>query len=431
MDPTHCKMSLASVDAQAGFILGNGAAQASRAVDAKIHTPAARNTGGFTITSPAKRNVGLDALRGIAILLVLGNHIAPDTIQHLPALQGFAGAVYWQMRCIGWTGVDLFFVLSGYLISGLLFQEIESSGTVRCGRFWVRRAFKILPSYYFLLLMLAVTGATTWLDVSSASTVLTSVAQHCLFLQNYLAHSLNGPTWSLAVEEHFYLVLPVLLLLLARGVTRERFLGRVLVAGVLVLVGALALRTFHAFAHGNGLDDYRRTHFRIDSLFIGVLTQLLARRGHFIARWVVRRPGLSLGLAAALVSPAMVLGTMHPLMFSVGYTALAIGFALVVLVFAQGLNFAQPLPPMRALAAIGTWSYNIFLWNFFVALLPLPGYGRAQAWLAIHSPNAAFTVAAQGLLFVAVAIGIGALATKLVEGQFLKLREWCTAPKLS
>src|SRR5215831_18752084 len=84
---------------------------------------------------PSPRNAQLDALRAIAVLLVLG--------RHLPFFP------LWIR--VGWTGVDLFFVLSGFLISGLLFREYKATGGIRIGRFLVRRGFKIYPAYYLFL----------------------------------------------------------------------------------------------------------------------------------------------------------------------------------------------------------------------------------------------------------------------------------------
>src|SRR3990167_6747089 len=92
--------------------------------------------------SSQTRLVQLDILRGIAVLLVLGRHI-PMTQE---PVRGFLG---WWMRA-GWTGVDLFFVLSGFLVSGLLFQEYKRHGDIRLGRFFIRRGLKIYPAFYVL-----------------------------------------------------------------------------------------------------------------------------------------------------------------------------------------------------------------------------------------------------------------------------------------
>src|SRR5262245_19628234 len=91
----------------------------------------------------------LDILRGVAILLVLGRHVIdiPDTVPPL------VRRLFFVWRQIGWIGVDLFFVLSGFLVSGLLFGEYRLTGRIRLGRFLIRRGLKIYPSFYFFLFL--------------------------------------------------------------------------------------------------------------------------------------------------------------------------------------------------------------------------------------------------------------------------------------
>ena len=369
------------------------------------------------------RNQGLDILRGIAILMVLINHVEPGVLPGLPALNGAAGGVYWHLRSFGWSGVDMFFVLSGFLISGLLFKELERTGTLALGRFWGRRAFKVIPSYAVHLIVLSVTGATAWLDTTSLATTASSLVKHGLFCQNYLENNPNGPTWSLAVEEHFYLVMPCMLLLLAWKADLAQFERRVLYTGVTILVTVLAARCYHAIHSGVDAGDFRLSHFRIDSLFLGVLVQLLARRKHPIAKAVLGRPWLALAAAAVLIAPSFMLGRAHPLMFSVGFTSLGLGYALVLLVFAQGFDLRHPGPLGRSLATIGTWSYNIYLWNFFLVSLPLTQHLLKQSWLVNPVLHPVIAVLVRGGVFIITAIAVGAAFTKLVEAPFLWLRD--------
>jgi peptidoglycan/LPS O-acetylase OafA/YrhL len=369
------------------------------------------------------RNQGLDILRGIAILMVLINHVEPGVLPGLPLLHGAVGGIYWRLRSFGWSGVDMFFVLSGFLISGLLFKELERTGTLALGRFWGRRAFKVIPSYAALLVVLAATGATSWLDTTSVSTVATSLVKHGLFCQNYLENNPNGPTWSLAVEEHFYLVMPCLLLLLAWKASLAQFERRVLFTGVTILVAVLVLRCVHTVQGGVDPGDFRLSHFRIDSLFLGVLVQLLARRKHPIAKAVLARPWLALAAAAVLIAPSFVLGRAHPLMFSVGFTSLGLGYALVLLVFAQGFDLRHPGALGRMLAIIGTWSYNIYLWNFFLVSLPVTQLILKQSWFVDPVQQPAMAVLLRGGVFALTAIAVGAAFTKVVEAPFLWLRD--------
>src|SRR5947209_325993 len=165
--------------------------------------------------TPQKRDIRLDVLRGIAVLLVLCNHFPVDASR-----AGILSRLAGPLQRFGWTGVDLFFVLSGFLVGGLLIKEMNQRGTMQVGRFWIRRGFKIWPSYYLFLLFI-------WSQVTLQLDKRQTLAPAFLFLQNYIAPRLcpRGHLWTLAIEEHFYLVLPVLLLLLTfRNPQRLRFL---------------------------------------------------------------------------------------------------------------------------------------------------------------------------------------------------------------
>jgi peptidoglycan/LPS O-acetylase OafA/YrhL len=135
------------------------------------------------------RNQSLDVLRGVAILLVLGGH------------SNYPYVGFW--RATGGSGVELFFVLSGFLISGLLFSEYQRTGHIAVTRFWIRRAFKIYPGFYVLL---TVTTAVLILAKQPEIMLGRAVFFNIIFLQNYVPSAGIIPqSWSLAIEEHFYL----------------------------------------------------------------------------------------------------------------------------------------------------------------------------------------------------------------------------------
>src|SRR2546423_1538207 len=152
-----------------------------------------------------RRSASLDVLRAAAIFLVLGNHVGSLTSHRFPWLRNFVEA--WIRG--GWVGVDLFFVLSGFLVSGLLFREYQRSGTLDVPRFLWRRGMRIYPAFWTLLL-------ATWLGFRWFGLPHTSgnaLLAELLFVQNYASGMWNH-TWSLAVEEHFYVALPLALLAL-------------------------------------------------------------------------------------------------------------------------------------------------------------------------------------------------------------------------
>jgi len=369
------------------------------------------------------RNRGLDVLRGTAILLVFFNHVDSRTIPGFSIPEGFAKFVYWRIKNLGCSGVDLFFVLSGFLISGLLFKEIDETGGLRLARFWGRRAFKIIPSYYFLLLALAVTGATGWLDSSSIAATGNSLFVHGLFFQNYLANTMNGPTWSLAVEEHFYLLLPLLLLLVSgRGAVKSgsrKFLFMI----ALMLLLPLAFRIQRAFG-GIQPNDFMLTHFRFDSLLFGVLCQWLIRTKSSLVSIVTRHKSISILASGLLILPVPFYARSHPFMFTVGFSMAAIGYAiLLLLTVSSEPGRWRKSWPAGAVAAIGIWSYNIYLWHYFLREVHLPLYQDTQLWIAAHVPGAGLTATVQFVFFASVSIGIGALVTQIVERPFLLLRD--------
>src|SRR5262252_1494496 len=138
----------------------------------------------------------LDILRCAAVLLVVTGH----------------SGIFFLTSKVGWVGVDLFFVLSGFLISGLLYSEYKKRGDISFRRFFIRRGMKIYPAFYVMLLATYVGQLLFW---HAPPQPFSSYLREILFVQNY-RFAIWGHTWSLAVEEHFYIALALLLLVLAR-----------------------------------------------------------------------------------------------------------------------------------------------------------------------------------------------------------------------
>ncbi|RVA03350.1 acyltransferase [Mesorhizobium sp. M7A.F.Ca.US.002.01.1.1] len=161
-------------------------------------------------------NPWLDLLRSIAILLVLLRHGERAVSVSSSAPHSVAHTIFMN----GWVGVDLFFVLSGYLIASHLVRAGIGSGQFDLVRYLVRRALRIVPAYYAVLL-LVVAGAFPFYAVDPKFLGI-RVAYHLLFLQDYLPSDINVVFWSLGVEEKFYLLAPVLVLALLRCPDRVR-----------------------------------------------------------------------------------------------------------------------------------------------------------------------------------------------------------------
>ena len=359
------------------------------------------------IEAAKKRNHQIDFLRGLAILIVIGRH-PPIYSDQAGALSGLS----WYWWNCGWMGVDLFFVLSGFLIGNGLFAEIMAEGRLNAARFLVKRAFKIWPGYIVLMLFLS-TGIT--LDPVSRKNVI----WNWMHLQNYMG-SCRVQTWSLAVEEHFYLFLPAVLLLLLRFKRLSLMPAIAAFIAVFCLVGRFFdLKNAHSF-----------THLRMDSLFFGVLLAYLVKFSPKFGATIIQRRRLLLCFGAVVVGVISSLNLLDWYMLTFGLTLTYIGFgamlmALVSSTEADGILGKLLFSPFaRGMAVIGYYSYGIYLWHiefgFFPALALYPllrGLPPAFSWLC------------EMILFVSFSIVFGTLMSRLVELPMLRWREK-VVPKL-
>lgn len=361
--------------------------------------------------SSKARNLQLDVLRGIAILLVLFSHSV-----FLHEHSGWAEPFVKIVQTGGWSGVDLFFVLSGFLIGGLLFKEIGRDGTLDVRRFLIRRAFKIWPVYFvflgFTMVRLVRHAPSVWAGVRP-------LLPNLVHLQNYFGPPELTPwnhTWSLAVEEHFYLALPLLLLALCR------FGKMSWIPGVTLLVGlsCLVMRLPHWNQPYVRLIVYEPTHLRADSLIFGVLLAYAYHLRPSLLRFV---PQVRIGLIACgllLIAPSFYLGLFTPFTYTIGFTLNYLGYGCILIACVDahkgvlGRVFASV--PARLVAFIGFYSYSIYLWHIFA---------REQIIDHFHT----ITRYGAGAYFVAtgadmlLAIVFGFISAKLIEQPFLWIRD--------
>jgi peptidoglycan/LPS O-acetylase OafA/YrhL len=343
-----------------------------------------------------QRLAALDTLRGIAVLLVLARHM------RMP--EGLAAWIDVPMRALqrgGWAGVDLFFVLSGFLVSGLLFREWSRHGEISPGRFLIRRGFKIYPAFYAMLGVVMI-----WSVCSDRWPGWGRVFAEALFVQNYWG-GIFPHTWSLAVEEHFYLALPfVLLPLQGRGGRPFAFVPVLFAA---VAVGCLLIRVVGAWdqlkATREGLS---LTHLRVDSLLFGVFLQWLMHfHGPKVSAFVGRWRWWMFAAAVLLAAPAFVFElTSTWYLYTFGFTGLYLAGGIFLLL-------AVHRPARRgALAWFGFYSYSIYLWHMVVdrIFLPLllPRGIDPVIWLAAYA---------------GLSVATGVVAAWVVELPFLRLRD--------
>jgi peptidoglycan/LPS O-acetylase OafA/YrhL len=363
-------------------------------------------------TARRARSLALDVLRGVAVLLVIGRHALLPLDGASPALQWVMSV--WQRG--GWAGVDLFFVLSGFLVSGLLFREWQRTGSLRVGRFLLRRAMKIYPAFYVLLFFTVVqTGLRRgWHEIAPSH-----LLAEALFVQNYW-QGLFQQTWSLAVEEHFYLLCAALLVALSRGAAGRSPFRHVPALTLLVGVGCLGARALTAWSGPfTYLTHLYPTHLRLDALMFGVC---LSYWFHFdrerLSAWVGRWRLSLLGAGFLLVLPVFCISVEAPVVHTVGLTSVFVGSGLIVLVAAE--RDIRPTPLVRVTAFVGASSYSVYLWHSFAQ--------RAAEHVAGRLGFTRESPLTFGLYLVGSLAG-GVLMARLVEVPVLALRDhWLVMP---
>ena len=360
---------------------------------------------------PAKRILELDGLRGLAIGLVVFFHLG----MKLPLWQPLH-----NLAMFGWSGVDLFFVLSGFLIGGILLDHRGSENYF--STFYLRRFFRIVPVYLLIL-----TGyLLAWCIAGHRHADLIRLLDPPMSWYAYLSFTNNiwiahhnsmqvflAPSWSLAVEEQFYLTLPLVVRFLPR-----RYLG-IFLGGVIVSVAvARSLACYLGMVTQN--QAYALPWFRVDALLIGVTCALLVRNERVVES-LRRRVWLLYAAIGAIMLALTVIGSSlpdshaspaNPLM-AYGLTLVALLYAsLLLLVLLAPGHFLPRLFRLRALGLLSGISYCVYLvhetlLSAAIGMLPahssvLVKWGTAliavmvtllvaqASWVAVESPLVRF-----------------------------------------
>jgi len=359
-----------------------------------------------------RRNIPeLDGVRALAILAVIAYHVGSSELSTvLPTVSQWIG--------LGWCGVDLFFVLSGFLITGIL---LDTKGTPHAWRnFYARRVLRIFPLYYLTLVVyfhLLPAGAHLLSQHGQYSR--TEEAWYWLYVCNWspslgMAHALLTHLWSLSIEEQFYLFWPLLVFSLSRRRAALLCAAVIVVAPCLRMAGTLTVAD-------SGPLLYRTTLCRIDTLAFGALCALLVREPHRLQAALRVRPimlsAAGIGLAVSIAAGGTL--SYRPPMNVIGFTSLAILFAYFIL-WAQaggaGLHAVLRYGPLRS---VGKYSYAMYIFHVpIVAMVRRPfGLGRT------HSPAAFGALLAMEIATaIAVSYAGGFISWRLFENPFLQLK---------
>jgi peptidoglycan/LPS O-acetylase OafA/YrhL len=354
------------------------------------------------VSKGSGRIVQLDFLRGVAILLVLFWHMPVKEV-HNPIL----AAIQWPGTHFGWAGVDLFFVLSGYLVGGLLMREAESRGAIDGKRFLIRRAFKIWPQYYVFLLL------ATLLAAHKPDRTPAQYIPSWFGVQNYLGSPENH-LWSLAVEEHFYLLL-LAALFVAASMRRLTF-G--FVSG-LTLATAVVCLVFRVLAGQNGVGPVAlqwQTHYRLDGLMFGVFLAALHQYRPELWERIGRAWPALLALALVGIGSLVAGDKAGAFMQTGGYTLVYLGAGAILMLARNAPGLAR-VPGVVALSWVGVYSYGVYLWHETAG-----GAAAFKIGERLHRSGDTDWLIRNGLFF-AVGILVGAIMTRLVEIPTLKARD--------
>ncbi len=363
---------------------------AARAADPSVSAPGRSGGPQSDAPPPSPRGSGyipqLDGLRAIAVVFVILFHTQP---------QWFPG---------GYLGVDIFFVLSGFLITGILLREFDRTGRIAFGRFYVRRALRLLPA----LLLLAVVLCIAYLVVLSPDEREESILA-VLAAVGYATSPLAAGgadmgsmlhAWSLSVEEYFYVLWPLGLIVILRLTRRSR--AWIAVAGV--TAAAVAYRLIVVFVGWPWERVYYAADTRSEQLLIGCLFAFLVADRRLRAKASLALPAL-LVLCLLVVVPQPILG---PVYVYGGSTVIALIAAVLIasLVVTPARGVARLLS-LKPFLWIGKRSYGIYLWH-----------APAAALIAMSLPEWVPLLPADIVLTFAIA----AVSYRFVEQPFLRMK---------
>ncbi len=346
------------------------------------------------------RRIDLDVVRGLAILLAVGWHF---NIVTEVALLDF---VLYPGRAIGWAGVDIFFVLSGFLVGRMILEEYGSTGEFNYKDFFVRRVFRLWPVLYLYL----------FLKLAAGEPFEDFFLQVALHFQNFFDLKSSKHLWSLAVEEHFYVLLALMVPVLMRMNIPARKTLPIFFA--ILALGQLS-RILGVYLGADPVQVQLQTQYRLDALACGVILGHLSLFNPDYFAELCRKKrlwaGVALGCAAFLANVDYHSALGGTVSFTLSYV---MGAALLLLAYDSGVE-RWAKTPSKIMAFLGQIAYTLYIWQSVGAkavakaldVLPLP-------FLSEEYVAAVFVIATY-----AVSIIMSWLITITLERPFMALRD--------
>lgn len=356
---------------------------------------------------------GLDTLRAIAIIIVLIYHY--KVVVSSENLFGFISQ-------LGWTGVDLFFVLSGYLIGNQILSAISNKQDFSLKLFYIRRFLRTLPNYYFVLALYFL------FPVALSGTATAPLRSFLTFTQNLdmRAGETFTHSWSLCIEEQFYLIFPLIALLIAH-VKRSIALAWTALIGAILF--AMFMRGFNWYAHGEAAITgqpfmqyiYYPSFTRFDELLPGVAIALM-KSFHPTAFANILRRGNTL-LIVGLTCVGVMFYVFHNYAYIEGYgrTFQVVTFGYSFLAMSFGILVLAALSPNSILHKIRIpGAASLALWSYAIYLIHKPLFQVLKAPLTENGIDINTSIGVA--IIMAVSVACGWMLYQFIETPFMNLR---------